>query len=147
MKRQSTLVLDLKQKIQATLKLIALRVKSLILQLLDLENQLEQAMSEQLDSTVKDLLAVFNERRDCLQESDSSQMPHLVGSHKQVIWAHQIRQEMVEWWTTVAEEFPEMLSDINPEKLAKVFQTLLWETDAGFWIKNRELGGSEFASL
>jgi hypothetical protein len=48
MKRQSTLVLDLKQKIQATLKLIALRVKSLILQLIDLEQQLEEAMNKQL---------------------------------------------------------------------------------------------------
>lgn len=48
MKSQNQLVLDLKAKIQATLKLIALKIKRYVLQLLDLEQKLEVAMSDQL---------------------------------------------------------------------------------------------------
>jgi hypothetical protein len=60
MKRQAVLVLDLKQKIQATLKLISLRVKSLVLQLVDLEEQLAQAMKEQLAYSEEQIKSAFN---------------------------------------------------------------------------------------
>ncbi|ATW59287.1 hypothetical protein Cl131_gp019 [Aphanizomenon phage vB_AphaS-CL131] len=66
MKSQSQLVLDLKAKIQATLKLIAFKIKRYVLQLLELDQKLEVAMSEQL--------------------------VQLRGSEKQIAWAEKIRE-------------------------------------------------------
>jgi hypothetical protein len=84
MKRQTALVLDLKQKIQATLKLIALRVKSLVLQLLDLENQLEQAMSEQLKAVLRKYAggavrgSGLSEKNGYRKQSDTRQEMNLI---------------------------------------------------------------------
>lgn len=69
MKSQSQLVLDLKAKIQATLKLIALKVKRYVFQLLELDQKLEEAMSEQLVA--------------------------LKGSDKQIAWAEKIRETIL----------------------------------------------------
>ncbi|MFM6607133.1 MAG: hypothetical protein ACKPH3_24185, partial [Dolichospermum sp.] len=50
MKAQSFAIRTLKHQIQACLRLIALHVRSAILRLIDLENQLEVAMNQQLDN-------------------------------------------------------------------------------------------------
>ena len=50
MKSQSQLVLALKTKIQTALKLIALKIKKYVIQLLDLETQLEEATKAQLNT-------------------------------------------------------------------------------------------------
>lgn len=49
MKSQSQLVLSLKAQIASTLKLIALKIKRYVLQLLELEQKLEVAMSKQIN--------------------------------------------------------------------------------------------------
>lgn len=63
MKAQSFTVRTLKNQIAACLRLIALRVKSAILKLIDLENQLEVAVQEQIKNAkviikVDDMIAV-----------------------------------------------------------------------------------------
>lgn len=84
MKRQSQLVLDLKQKIAATLRLIALRVKPLVLQLLDLEQQLEVAMSEQLKAVLNKFSegvsrgAGLNEKNGYRKQSDVRKEMNLI---------------------------------------------------------------------
>ena len=62
MKSQSFQVRDLKNKIAACLKLIGLKVKSAVLRLLDLEQKLEEAMSEQLSfmDVLKNELSSYN---------------------------------------------------------------------------------------
>ena len=50
MKSQSQLVLTLKHQIVATLKLIALKIKRYVLQLLELEQKLEEATKTQLSN-------------------------------------------------------------------------------------------------
>ena len=59
MKAQSLEVRTLKNQIAACLRLIALRFKSAILRLLKLENQLEEAMKEQMPKTRKLLSAKY----------------------------------------------------------------------------------------
>ena len=83
MKSQSQLVLTLKVKIAATLKLIALKVKRYVLQLIDLEAQLEEAMTEQLEILIPHHLPI-QERISILKSSK------LIGTEKQVKFAEKI---------------------------------------------------------
>lgn len=77
MKSQSLAVRSLKNQIDATLKLIGMGIKKYILQLLNLEAKLEEAMSEQLKivqvSDPSGLREFINEARIkdiCVQDTD-----------------------------------------------------------------------------
>ena len=83
MKSQSQLVLTLKVKIAATLKLIALKIKCYVLQLIDLEAQLGEAMTEQLEVLIPHHLPI-QERTLILKSSK------LIGTEKQIDLAKKI---------------------------------------------------------
>lgn len=91
MKAQSFQVRDLKNKIAACLRLIAAKVKSAILRLLELEEQLKVAMEEQL---VEEQLDSFKKlKEDVINRLNEAAWKHL---HK---WAADpYRRESNEWW-------------------------------------------------
>ena len=61
MKPQSFQVRDLKNKIAACLRLIGLKVKSAVLRLIDLQEKLEEAMTEQIKPWIKEVSDSINE--------------------------------------------------------------------------------------
>jgi len=128
MKFQSFAVRSLKNQIAATLKLIGMGVKKYILQLLQLEAKLEEAMSEQLDS--------FNK----LKEDVISQLNEAAWRHLQKWACDPYRRESNEWW---------YLSKLRPESQAvfKDFQDRYEVLELKSFKKDEEKEATILASL
>jgi hypothetical protein len=78
MKAQSFQVRILKNQIAACLRLIALHVRSAILKLVDLENKLENAMSEQIQYSEAQIKEAFVKIRGCLKREWKPEMSSMI---------------------------------------------------------------------
>lgn len=100
---------------------------------------------------IQKLAASTRQRIDALElmeAADSSGLPELHGSDKQINWAHKLRSDCVYWWLGACEEYPDLLEEFSDEQLRRVFEQLIWNTSASWWINNRErLAGKDFVNL
>jgi hypothetical protein len=78
MKPQSFLVRVIKHQIQATIRLIKQGSKEYILQLLTLDKELEEAMSEQLKYSEAQIQAAFSEVKACLKRQWKPEMTDVI---------------------------------------------------------------------
>lgn len=132
MKRQLVKAQQIKAKIQTLIKLVGLGIKKYIVQLLDLETQLEEALKVQIKREVKMIEEnedfYYNQAQSVAEKlKDANHIP-LKGSDKQIAWAEVIRAKAID---SLA------IQICNKE----ITEEQAWQTlnnkSAGWWIDNR----------
>lgn len=73
-----------------------------------------------------------------LEDAKNSELPMLVGSEKQIVWAHDIRKKTVELIESLKKKLEAHKDKPVVKKAFESFDKLLSSTDAKFWIDNRD---------